>query len=304
MFKASTILFIYTETPLHVGSGRGLGTVDLPIQRERLTNYPMIQASSLKGNLRAAFLEKKYQNKEDAPEFLAIFGQAENGQEGSHAGALSVGDARLLLFPVRSLAGVFAWTTSLPVLQRFKRDMEWARAPLDWNIPTEGPPDGDIWTAGDTLKAGSQVVLEEFSFNPKPNEVVESIATWLANNALPALNYDYWKEQLRQKLCILPDNAFRDFTQFATEVQTHIKINQETKTVEGGALWTVESLPVDTLLYAPLMATPSRSQNGPKLSESEILQKLQELDLLRTQLGGDETTGQGMVALQLYGGAQ
>ena len=39
---SKSMLFLYVETPLHAGSGRGLGTVDLPIQRERATGYPMI----------------------------------------------------------------------------------------------------------------------------------------------------------------------------------------------------------------------------------------------------------------------
>jgi len=53
MFEAKSMLYLYVETPLHTGSGRGLGTVDLPIQRERVTGYPMVQASSIKGCLRA-----------------------------------------------------------------------------------------------------------------------------------------------------------------------------------------------------------------------------------------------------------
>jgi hypothetical protein len=36
MFKQVKLLFLYTETPLHVGSGSSLGTVDLPIQRFNL----------------------------------------------------------------------------------------------------------------------------------------------------------------------------------------------------------------------------------------------------------------------------
>jgi CRISPR-associated protein Cmr4 len=70
---------------------------------------------------------------------------------------------------------------------------------------------------------------------------------------------------------------------------------------EKGALWTSESLPVDTLLYAPLMATQSRA-HGVNLTGSAILQKITDLDLRHTQLGGDETTGQGIVALTFAGG--
>ena len=52
MFKEQGILFLYTETPLHAGSGTSVGTVDLPIQRERHTDYPLIQGSGIKGGLR------------------------------------------------------------------------------------------------------------------------------------------------------------------------------------------------------------------------------------------------------------
>ena len=96
----------------------------------------------------------------------------------------------------------------------------------------------------------------------------------------------------------------RDFVLYSTEVQTHIKLDSTTKTVDAttGALWTVESLPADSLLYAPLMATPSRRQLVP-LSGAEILDQVANLLPSRAQLGGDETTGHGMTALRIKGGA-
>ncbi|HLY31875.1 MAG TPA: RAMP superfamily CRISPR-associated protein, partial [Ktedonobacterales bacterium] len=51
-YEAAALLFLYTETPLHAGTGASLGIVDLPIQREVHTQYPMIQGSSVKGALR------------------------------------------------------------------------------------------------------------------------------------------------------------------------------------------------------------------------------------------------------------
>ena len=58
MFKIARPLFLICETPLHAGSGDALGVVDLPIQRERHTGFPKIEASSLKGALRESFEEK------------------------------------------------------------------------------------------------------------------------------------------------------------------------------------------------------------------------------------------------------
>ena len=55
MFKQAKPLFLIVETPLHAGSGSDLGIVDLPIQREKHTDYPKIEASGLKGSIREIF---------------------------------------------------------------------------------------------------------------------------------------------------------------------------------------------------------------------------------------------------------
>lgn len=298
MFETTRILFIYVETPLHAGTGRGLGAVDLPIQRERTTQYPIVQASSIKGRLRAEASKPGSSLKPD--EVKAIFGPGTGDNASDHAGALSAGDARVLLFPVRSLAGVFAWVTSVDALARFQREAAMVGLSLGWkDLPAPGKE--DAWVNGDKLKAGESVVLEEFSFTPKQDKIIETIGKWLADNTLPkADEYKYWREALPQKLCILHEDAFRDFVLYGTEVQTHVRLDPEKKTVQTGALWTSESLPVDTLLYAPLMATKSR-MNGTNLSAADVLQRVTNLHLARTQLGGDETTGQGMVALRIAG---
>lgn len=326
MFEASGLLFIYVETPLHAGTGRGLGAVDLPIQRERTTGYPIVQASSLKGRLRAEARPRKGAANGAEPrltwaEWQAIFGPPPPGEDeeddqpraqpSDHAGALSVGDARLLLFPVRSLAGVFAWTTSVEALARFRRGAALARQPLNWELPA-APAREAALVSGDELVAGEQVVLEEFSFTPDKSQAatVQAIGRWLATHALPAAPaqgedpYAYWRAALPRKLCVLPEDAFRDFALYATEVQTHVRLDRDTKTVEGGGLWTTESLPADSLLYAPLLATRSR-RNGTDLNAATILQRVADMGAERTQLGGDETTGQGIVALRfLVGGGQ
>lgn len=302
MFEAKQMMFIYVETPLHAGSGRGLGAVDLPIQRERITNYPIIQASSVKGKIRAEVRQRKGW-RDDGAEISALFGKA--GEEGnSAAGAIAPGDARILLFPVRSLAGVFAWTTSLHALARFQRDC--AMIGLDFSLPNQlKEPAKDSATAliGNTsdLKAGNSIVLEEFSFTPEANAAVTTIAQWIAQHALPD-SYTYWREELPKKLVILPEDYFRDFVTHGTEVQTHVRLDPEKKTVETGALWTTESLPVDTLLYAPLMATRSRV-DGTTWQADQVLNVLKEtLHNQRVQFGGDETTGQGWTTVTFAGG--
>src|SRR2546428_12600372 len=103
MITNTKMLYLYVETPLHAGVGSGLSSIDLPIQRERTTQYPMIQGSGIKGKLRSAAYaategEKPTWTKD---EVTTVFGPEKEGSE--HAGALIAGDARILLFPVRSL---------------------------------------------------------------------------------------------------------------------------------------------------------------------------------------------------------
>jgi CRISPR-associated protein Cmr4 len=297
---SKSMLFLYTESPLHAGSGRALGTVDLPIQRERVTRYPMIQSGGVKGRLRA---EMETTKKLTQDELWTLFGPDTNNAS-DNAGALSCGDARLLLFPVRSLAGVFAWVTSVDVLARFRRELASLDASPEWAVPHTEPGETEAWVNGQVILAGGKVVLEEFSFTPVENETVKKIGNWLAKNALPQGDeYAYWRSALPQNLCILHRDAFRDFVLYATEVQTHIKLDPDKKTVESGALWTSESLPVDSLLYVPIVASQPRRNGTEMKTDADVLKKLTSALPGRINFGGDETTGQGFVALKVWGGA-
>ena len=41
--------WLHTLSPTHVGTGRGLGYIDLPIHRDKVTNWPVIPSSAFKG---------------------------------------------------------------------------------------------------------------------------------------------------------------------------------------------------------------------------------------------------------------
>src|SRR5712692_10488110 len=103
MITATRMLYLYVETPLHAGAGSGLSSIDLPIQRERTTQYPMIQGSGIKGKLRAALEGNRDDLTQAKREMVdVVFGPPSTSGGGSdHAGALIAGDARILLFPVR-----------------------------------------------------------------------------------------------------------------------------------------------------------------------------------------------------------
>jgi CRISPR-associated protein Cmr4 len=310
MFKAVKLLFLYTETPLHVGSGSSLGVVDLPIQRERHTNLPMIQSSGIKGKLRSAFESNGLREQPDL--MKAIFGpKSDNASE--HAGALSPGDGRILLFPVRSLKGVFAWITCPLAISRFVRDLHLTGQQLTLSIDMSRVTDSNALVPNNCqLSIDNAIVLEEFTFAATKNPEVDKLAAWLADNALPSGDeYIFWRSRLKTNLAIVSDDAFKDFCQFSTDIVARTKLDPVKKTVETGALWTEENLPNDTLLYTPLFACDPRTENKPKkkngngdLDAKEILDIVQEHltnGHARLQLGGNETVGRGIVATRVFG---
>jgi len=69
-------------------------------------------------------------------------------------------------------------------------------------------------------------------------------------------------------------------------------------------LWTAESLPFDSLLYVPVLATRPRRVNSNITDAESVLSKLEThvTDYPRLNFGGDETTGQGMVAMRYQKG--
>lgn len=309
MFEKAAMLFLYCETPVHAGTGTSLGIVDLPIQRERITGLPIIQASSLKGVLRAETLNiSKRKQVQQAEEKVKVLFGPDTQHASDHAGCVSPHDARLLLFPVRSLVGVFAWTTCPLVLERFKRELDaWGFHHLvNWTVPTlPANSQQAIVTDKSIVEVEGKVVLEEFAFEVQKDKEKEAkkIADWLKENAFPQSDeYKSFRNWLPQRFAILPDDAFRDFTQLGTEVIARIRLDQEKKTVVKGALWTEEHLPSETLLYAPIFVSnplaPNASQLG--LTDSDaVLKELENLQLNRLQIGGDETVGRGIVKVQL-----
>lgn len=298
MFKEANIMFIYTETSLHCGSGSSLGIVDLPIQREKYTDYPICQASGVKGVIREWF-ENKYGDNDSKIKYTfgPDFGR---GDSDAYAGAATFTDARLLLFPVRSLNNVFAYTTSRFALNRLKRDLQMAKKNVDWNIPEESG-NKVLGVAGSKLADSSnKVLLEEYIFDFQPDDKVKKIAEWIAKNAIPKGDeYNFWREKVKTDLLILPENVFRDFVKLSTEVQARIQIDNATKTVKSGALFYEEALPSDSLLYSVVMTHDAANAT---FTANEIMEFLSEIDNNRLQFGGDATIGKGIVNINFFNG--
>lgn len=309
MFKKIYPFFIIAETSVHAGSGSELGLVDLPIQRERHTDFPKIEASGLKGCIREAFESSnkkiKFNSNEakvnDNISISLVFGPE---GEKAHAGAVTFTDARILLFPVKSLKGIFAWISCPMVLERFKKDLKLAGMTFnnfsDFNTQNTIPNQSN-------LAIESKVILEEFTFEVKENDTTSNFANWLADKIFPKDNtYNYWREKLKKDLVILSDDDFKQFVKTSTEVITRTKIDDATGTVQTGALWTEEYLPQETILYSLAMFTAPRVEDDQKeIFKAETPEKEVELvvEFLKRglpgviQIGGNQTIGKGFVRI-------
>jgi len=326
MFKKSNLFFIIAETPLHPGSGGdSTGIVDLPIQRERYTNFPKIEASGLKGCIREAFKDLnpeitingqkikpkdeiiyREDNKEKKTDYLSLVFGPEDTEE-AHAGALVFTDARILLFPVKSLKGVFAWITCPMVLERFKEDLGLAKI-IDDSLNLDFSTLINTLPQQTNISIESKVVLEEYTFDVKEDEKTLKIAKNLADKIFPNSTYKFWREKLEKDLVILSDDDFEQFVTSSTEVITRTKIDDKTGTVQSGALWTEEYLPQDTILYSIAMASAVRvekdeakgvfkAENSDKEAE-KVLQFFEGIPKV-IQVGGNQTIGKGIAKIQI-----
>lgn len=129
---ANTLLGLLAETSIHAGAGHSVGAIDLPIQREAHTDWPCVFGSAVKGALRTLAEDRMcgeqiddsgIVKKERREVLYAIFGP-DTSKASEHAGALIVGDARLVLLPVRSLTTHFKWVTCPALLDRLRRDAD------------------------------------------------------------------------------------------------------------------------------------------------------------------------------------
>jgi CRISPR-associated protein Cmr4 len=288
------LLFLQAVTFLHPGTGQSTGVVDLPVQREVHTGFPLYSASGLKGALRDKAETGKWD--EDGDEVKLLFGSESGGAgQTSTAGALSLTDARILAFPVRSLQRVFLWVTCPMVIERLRRDSQLLA--LDGEIESvgEGLAEG---TALVHTRAGIEeaLVLEEVSLIPDARESVDRLSAQIACLAGSKGGFE------AERLVIVTDEDFKYFVQYATQVSARIKLNErKTTTGDRGNLWYEETLPPETLLYALVLCHRARtgdevngSGESSKGSAAWVAKKLGELlEDNFLQIGGNETVGQG-----------
>jgi CRISPR-associated protein Cmr4 len=310
-------LFLRAQTAVHAGAGTSIGVIDLPIQRERHTQWPTVQGSSIKGVLRDAFRRylidtgaltddeqpKQIVSRREADRkgsLQTIFGPATN--DGEYAGALSVTDARLLGFPVRSARGVFAIVTCYSVLKRLEADLQMAGLSFGNQLALNAElalKDDQIVASDEAfgaLNVEQRVLLEDLIFNRDATHsgIAQKVGQWLTSVTGSATD---------RRFVIVSDNAFTYLAKHTTELATRIALDYDTKRVKQGALFVLELLPPETILYSLLLADKPRRENG--LPQDQIIPQIKcALKDKLLQIGGEETTGKGWCRTTVYTGGQ
>ncbi|SDE03718.1 CRISPR-associated protein Cmr4 [Paenibacillus sp. CF095] len=323
MFTTFKPFLLYAVTSVHAGSGSEIGIVDLPIQREKHTAFPKIESSTLKGAWKRTVSGRIGESSEEIADFSKVFGSSPRDDEhnDSQASAVSFLDARILLFPIRSLRGTFAWVTCPYVVQRYNRELTMLNAANQEKIDSlilpvveAGSVSGDALlinsAKGETSLSGS-IVLEEYTFTVKSSEDTERLAekleAWIGtpNGSIG----------IRDRLVVLSDDEFTDFVQMSTEVNARIRV-EDNGQVEGG-LWYEENIPPETVFYSALLfGKPRESQKKPNRAGAELIKKsslhtAEDVKRYVTQdhfpevfqLGGSFTIGKGIMRnIRLEGG--
>ncbi|MCL2410414.1 MAG: type III-B CRISPR module RAMP protein Cmr4 [Treponema sp.] len=308
MYKNVKPIFFKAVSGIHAGTGSDLGLVDLPIQRERHSGLPKIESSGVKGCIRDEFEQIEKSDPETLPgDFIDIaFGPDNIGDK--HSGSIAFTDARLLLFPVRSAKGVFAYATCPYILNRLKEDFALAGIDIDSIDSCAGIDNIDnnaLVSSNKLIISNGKVILEEYTIEAEENDfavkLAEKVAIWLKLDI---------SDYIKNNLIILSDNDFKDFAQNNTEIITRTRINNDTGTVVKGGLFTEELLPSETVMYSLVMTSKIFIDEESKKT-SETLKKAGSDDgkyLLDTisknmpkyiQIGGNATIGKGLCRVSM-----
>jgi CRISPR-associated protein Cmr4 len=288
------VYWLHTLSPTHVGTGRGVGYIDLPIHRDKVTNWPLIPASAFKG-VWADYYGATEDKRRSDPKRRLAFGRASDQETNvSNAGALIPTDAHLVCLPVRSFQGTFAWCTSQLALQMLRRDLGFAgMVDLPPNPPAVA--DGDVHRTNTTkLEQAGRIFLEDLDFAGRECAIARAWADKLAGWVFVGDEDQAWRDRFVERFAIVPDTIFDFLTETGTEVSARVRIDDDLKTVKQGALWNEEALPAETILVGLVSCDRVYSRESNGVTASDLVREFA-TEPLSLQIGGKATVGRGRV---------
>lgn len=267
------LLGLIAETPIHYGAETGGGAIDLPVAREAATRYPVIGGSAFKGALKDALgTDDRYTGNTES------------------AGQLIFSEIRLLLLPVRSLAGSYAWVTCPLLLERLQRDAGRGGRATAAAFPISDVPKGQYRCANPQLPP--QLQLEERQFDKAAGDPTDPQLAKLVAALQTLVAHASARERIPRQLVVLSNEDFAWFAEFALPVNAHNVLDESNKTSLN--LWYEETLPPDTVMYSLILPRPTLSETVQGEAMGHVRRLLSGRPHL--QIGAGETTGLGWFA--------
>ncbi|MFO0762671.1 MAG: type III-B CRISPR module RAMP protein Cmr4 [Byssovorax sp.] len=283
--------------------GASRGAIDLPVAKEPHTGFAVIPASSLKGVARDAFEAPAKGDDTKLKEVADIFGPSltkaeediqKNAGEGLFAGALVFTEARLVAYAARSLNRPFVYVTCRLVLERLRRDLRAADKELSIAVP-DLPGDAKGALVADKGLAGKTLVIEDMVYTPDRISISTDLGTIAENlgKLLPEAEGET-RARLKKSLVLIPDN---DFSALARKLPVRARIRlgeNKTTSDDDGNLWYEEQVPSDCLFVSFI---------GARRGKRQFLEafKKNSKAIAVTQIGGNETVGEGIVLWTIAG---
>lgn len=296
MFVKANTMIIRAITPIHAGNGRALGLIDMPIQKEKHTGIPKIEASSLKGSLRelCSIQDNKNLNVD------IIFGP-KNGNES--AGLVGFTDAKLLLYPIISINTLFSYVTCPYLINKFLEDIELCNLKIDGqrsdssyestsiqeNISNVSQiSEGECVLLKENNKGGESVILAEYEFRIDKHDEYDEIKKLITD-----YNINLKSEM---DVVMISDTDFIEMLNLNRDIITRNKIEHETGTVADSGPFTEEYLPTESILYFLTL------KNGIKEDEDNKNMYQNYLNSFPTivQIAGNATIGKGIVEVSEF----
>ncbi len=318
------ILGMLAETHVHPGAGQREGAVDLPVARERTTDYPFVPGSGVKGAVREraeerakgaagarcdagtremfeamcrAIAPERVRASEFHPWFRRKFAPIEKIEDRRRRLAAMASMAVSLLYGEAETAGSLIFTDArlllLPV-RSLSRAYFWLTCPYllerfrrdlrRAGVGIEIPVPEAPPQRGTILCAGS--ADERIFLEERLFARMGDVPDGLARALTPLFGDSEARERLSDQLALVSDGDFAWFARYALPVHARNVLHDDTKASVN--LWYEESLAPDTLLYTLILC-----RDGEAAQHIRSLFFEGEDARPYLQLGGNETVGQG-----------
>ncbi|MDR1649656.1 MAG: type III-B CRISPR module RAMP protein Cmr4 [Synergistaceae bacterium] len=285
------VYWLHAVSPLHVGTGRGGGYIDIPAVREKGTGWPYVPGSAVRGVI-ADKNGAAEGSREKGPDgkgtrIGAAFGRSgknkDSGPVDATAGSLVFSDATIVCLPVRTFCGTFAWLTSPFALDRLRC----ADKP---KAPGRIVENGDILTAENSkISQDSKVYFENSDLDARRDAKLGEWGQFIAENVFAGS--EEWQDIFKARFALVHDDVFTSFCKTGTQIDARIGLDGLTKTTLKRSLWYEESLPAGTILAGVVWCD---KVYGNRFTPEDLLEEFCR-PYAALQIGGNASTGKGQV---------